>query len=183
MITDGFGESKTPGRIEPQWYALYTRSRHEKFVAALLEAKGFSVFLPVKEARRQVASVRARTVCSPLFPGYVFCSFVCTGETIHRIISTQGVVSIVGTRRVPVPIPDEQIDSIRRVITCRTPCHPGRDYRRGDQVTVKAGPLTGLKGRLIRYKNERVLVIVVELLKRAVLVDIDQNVLELARTA
>jgi transcription antitermination factor NusG len=113
-----------------------------------------------------------------LFPGYVFCSFVCNGEGYHRVISTQGVVSIVGTRHVPVPIPDEQIESIRRVVTCPTSYRPGMACRHGDQVTVKSGPLTGLKGRLVRNKNERVFVIVVELLKRAVLVDIDQNLLE-----
>ena len=183
-MMDGLGGSKTPGcGAEPQWYALYTRSRHERFVATLLEAKGFSVFLPVREAGRQVSPLRTRMVDFPLFPGYVFCSFVCNGESYHRVISTQGVVSIVGTRRVPVPIPDEQIESIRRVVMCRTSHRPGTDCRRGDEVTIKAGPLTGLKGRLIRNKNERVFVIVVELLKRAVLVDIDQNLLESVATA
>ena len=176
---DAHGGSKTLDRpLEPQWYALYTRSRHERFVATLLEAKGFSVFLPVREAGRQVSHLRTRTVYFPLFPGYVFCRFVCNGESYHRVISTQGVVSIVGTRQVPVPIPDEQIESIRRVVTCRTSYRPGTSCRHGDQVTVKSGPLTGLKGRLVRNKNERVFVIVVELLKRAVLVDIDQNLLE-----
>jgi transcription antitermination factor NusG len=177
---NGIDGSKAPaGFAEPRWYALYTRSRHERFVANLLAAKGFSVFLPTQEEGRYVSRLRSQMVRFPLFPGYLFSSFVCNGENYHRIISTQGVVSIVGTRQSPIPIPNEQIESIKRLLLCHVSYRQDFKYRRGQEVMINAGPLMGLKGKLVRDKNKRVFVIVVELLKRAVLVDIDQNLLEL----
>jgi len=69
---------------KPSWYAVYTRSRHEKKVAAQLEEKGILTFLPlVTETHRW--SDRRKVIAFPLFPGY---TFVHTQLTPHQRLRT-----------------------------------------------------------------------------------------------
>ena len=54
-----------------RWYAVHTRSRHEKLVAERLQERGMTAFLPlVKETHRW--SDRKKTVELPLFSCYIF---------------------------------------------------------------------------------------------------------------
>ena len=88
-------------RIAPQeasevrWYALHTRSRHEKRVAAHLEERGLTAFLPlVREVH--VWSDRRKVVEVPVFPGYVFTRIVYAAELRVQLLKTEGVASIIG---------------------------------------------------------------------------------------
>lgn len=57
-----------------RWYALRTRSRHEKRVQEQLSARGIEPFLPLVEPWRQWKD-RRKLVAFPLFPGYCFARF------------------------------------------------------------------------------------------------------------
>jgi len=68
-----------------QWYAIQTRSRHEKFVDSQLKQRGVTTFLPlVNELRRW--SDRQKLVQLPLFSSYVFARFVASVENRIRIV-------------------------------------------------------------------------------------------------
>lgn len=161
-----------------QWYGVYTRPRHEKMAATLIEAKGFRVFLPVREVQRELSALRSKTFYLPLFPGYLFTNFNWDAAKAHVIKSTHGVVSIVGNGQSPNPIPDEQIRSVERLMTCGAACRLVPYLRRGQEVTVKAGPMQGLTGRVVRHKKRSLFVVVLDLLQRAVCVDLDLEMLE-----
>src|SRR5437763_14951757 len=97
-----------------RWYALQLRSRWESSTAALLSCKGYQTFLPTyKNARR--GSSRSKEVQAPLFPGYLFCRFnVCDRLPV---LITPGVISVVGTGRVPIPGAGLEIEAIERMVS------------------------------------------------------------------
>ena len=55
----------------PRWYAVHTRSRHEKRVSQMLEGKAVECFLPLYQSVHRWND-RNALVSQPLFPGYVF---------------------------------------------------------------------------------------------------------------
>ncbi|MDT7816044.1 MAG: transcription termination/antitermination protein NusG [Acidobacteriaceae bacterium] len=65
-----------PKVVKRAWFAVYTISRHEKFVQAQLTAKQIQSFLPLYKVERRWRNGVRREIQYPLFPGYVF---VCLG--------------------------------------------------------------------------------------------------------
>src|SRR5215472_1578045 len=87
-----------------QWFALHTRSRHEKQVAAQLQDKGVEVFLPLaKEVRRW--SDRRKLIELPLFSCYVFVCLGLTNRARAVAVQTPGVLRFVGFQDGPAAIP------------------------------------------------------------------------------
>ena len=56
---------------ELKWYAVTTRSRHEKVVAEQLWQKEIECFLPLREVLSTWKD-RRKKIQLPLFPGYLF---------------------------------------------------------------------------------------------------------------
>ncbi len=153
------------------WFALHVETNREKHVAALLRNKGYTEFLPLYRARRRWSD-RYKDVQLALFPGYLFCRF----DPLHRlpILTTPGVRYVVGSGRTPVPVSDDEIEAIRRIVTCGLSSLPWPFLRVGDFVRLEEGPLAGLEGILIQVKNQHRLVVSVTLLQRSVAVEIDR---------
>jgi transcription antitermination factor NusG len=161
---------------ESAWYALYTRHQHEKAVARVLSGKGFQVFLPLYDAVRRWKD-RTKQISLPLFPCYVFL------QGVHRrldILSTPGVHSVVSSEGRPAPISEEEIEAIRRMIESKALIEPHPFLKTGDWIRVKAGPLAGVEGILVRKKNQWRLVVSVELLQKSVAVEVDASSVERA---
>src|ERR1700730_10579900 len=77
---------------ESRWFAVRTRSRHEKIVANQLQSRGITAFLPlVTQVHRW--SDRKKTVEMPLFPGYTFVQIVPSSEQYVRVLRVYGVSS------------------------------------------------------------------------------------------
>lgn len=154
------------------WYALYTRSHFEKSVAAELARKGVEAYLPlVREIHRW--KDRMKAVETPVFPGYVFTRLADTPLERLRVLRTAGVVRILGQAGRIEPIPDIEIESIRKLILSRASFAAHPFLREGAWVRVKRGPLAGVEGYLVRRKNQDRLVISVEMLSQAVATEID----------
>jgi transcription antitermination factor NusG len=154
------------------WLALQTRAGHERMVASILEEKWYEVFLPLIETHRKWSD-RVKTIVTPLFPGYVFCR--TTSDAVGRIVSTNGVCRIVGFGKVPALVDDKEIESIRRIIASGVPACPCQYLHAGQRVTIAAGPLAGLEGIVVRSGGHHQLVVSVELLRRAVAVQLDAS--------
>jgi transcription antitermination factor NusG len=146
---------------EEHWYALYTRARHEKAVAALLQQKGVTTFLPLF-SRVHRWSDRRKTVQVCLFPGYTFVRVDAAPESRVHILQTHGVVGFVGTGRLGIPIPDKQIEDIQTVLAQNIPCAIFPFLRVGQRVRIRGGCLDGIEGRLVTLRGDRSLVISVE---------------------
>ena len=158
--------------MDPHWFAIWTRSRHEKLVRDQLAKKSdVDVFLPTigKWSRWKD---RKKKIDWPLFPGYVFARFV-PDERVG-ILKVDGVVQIISNNGMLSAIPDEEIESIRTLVDSELAYDPVPLIKEGDMVKVTSGPLKGVVGRLIKKKGVAArLVLSVDLIGQAVSVEVD----------
>ena len=154
-----------------QWYALWTRSRHEHVVRDQLEQKHVETFLPTITKWSRWKD-RKKKIDWPLFPGYCFARFDSTDSL--PILKCTGVVNIVSFEGKPAPIPSYELDSIRVLIGSEMQFDPCPLIHEGMLVEVVHGPLRGVKGRLLRKDVHRAqLVLSVDLIGQAVSVFVD----------
>lgn len=156
----------------PRWYALRTRSRHEKRVSAKIDHQGIEVFLPLI-GRRSRWKDRTVQVQFPLFPGYCFARFAW--EDRLRVLTAPGVVEVLGAAGLGVPVAETEIESVRRLIASTLPVDPYPFLEPGMSVEVRRGPLEGLRGFLIRKAPKARLVIAVSLIRQGASVEIDAD--------
>jgi transcription antitermination factor NusG len=168
-------ESPDTSNLNLGWHALYTRHQHERTVAKSLSAKGFEVFLPLYNAVHRWKDCD-KQVLLPLFPCYVFLRGPCARWL--PILTTPGIHSVVAFSGGPAMIPSEEIHSIRRAVDGPLKVEPHPFIRCGDRVRLKAGPLHGLEGILIRKKSLWKLLVSIEMLQRSVAVEVDASTIE-----
>jgi transcription termination/antitermination protein NusG len=159
-----------PSSAEVRWFALWTRSRHEQVVREQLEQKRVEAFLPTV-TRWSRWKDRKKKIDWPLFPGYCFARF----DPRERlpILKCTGVVNIISFEGEPAPIPEQEIDGIRRLVETDLAYDPCPMIREGEMVEVVHGPLKGVIGRLVRKNDKARLVLSVDLIGQAVSVEVD----------
>lgn len=159
----------------PQWYAIHTRSRHEQKVKEQLEKKNIIQFLPMI-ARLRYWKDRKKLVNFPLFPGYIFGYFPLKDRL--KILTTVGVVKIIGFGEGPVPIPEKQISAIQLMVSSGLKYDPVPYFKEGQCVRVRRGPLAGVEGILIEKRKKFRLVISVDLIQHSAALEIDSADIE-----
>jgi transcription termination/antitermination protein NusG len=153
----------------PYWYAIQTRSRHEKIARDQLAAKGITHLLPLWR-KRSVWKDRIKVVEFPLFSGYLFGYFALSQKI--AVLEVPGIVRIVGLGGQPIPVPDDQIEAIQAIVTQRLSYDPHPYLTEGMRVRIKHGVLAGIEGLLVTKKQQQRLVISVDLIQQSVIVDI-----------
>jgi len=153
--------------VDRSWFAIETRPRYEKRVAAGLKEKGVDAFLPLISAMHKWSD-RRRVVQLPLFPGYVFVRIVNGLSLRVSVLRTSGVQKFVGTPRVGTSIPECQIAAIRTIVEHKIPftLHPFLSI--GRRVRLRGGSLDGVEGILLAKNGDHSLVVSVELIQRSV---------------
>ena len=164
----------TPSPELPEWYALYTRSRFEKKLMSELTDRSIEVFLPMREVLSRWKD-RKKKIWIPLFPGYIFVHQVDTPANRYRILNVPGAVRFIGFNSQTVPIPQEQIDGVRRFLECNLMVDPYPYMRIGRRVEVIAGPLKGIQGKLVQKRGRFRFVLQVDLIRQAISVEIDAS--------
>jgi transcription antitermination factor NusG len=156
--------------VGASWYAIWTRSRHEQVVRDQIVKKGVEAFLPTI-ARWSRWKDRKKKIDWPLFPGYCFARFEADDRL--PILQCSGVVSIVSFNGEIAPIPEHEIDGIRRLVESDLQYDPCPLIREGMIAEVVSGPLKGVIGRLVRKGAHARLVLAVDLIGQAVSVEVD----------
>ena len=163
------------GTDSAPWFAINARPRYEKMVAAMLAYKGCSAYLPLYRKRRKWSD-RVVEIDYPLFPGYLFCRFHATQR--RPVITTPGVVSVLGASGQPEPIPEHEITAIQNMLRSGFPVEPHPHLREGERITISKGPLRGVDGFLVKTKSHLKVVVSVTILHRSVAVELDQEALQ-----
>jgi transcriptional antiterminator NusG len=163
------GKNEAAWIDQTRWYAVRTRSRHEKLVARQLENQGIESFLPIVTQTRNWSD-RRKQVETPLFSGYTFLRMIHSSEDRVRVLRTQGVVSFVGIHGTGIPIPDHQIEDIKTLVESRIPYEERPFLHIGQRVRVRGGALDGIQGILVAENGDRSLVISVEPIQRSLCV-------------
>lgn len=160
--------------VQPEWYALYTRSRFEKKMLSELTDRGIEVFLPMREILSRWKD-RKKKIWIPLFPGYIFVNHVDTPENRFRVLNIRGAVRFVTLEGHAAPIPEAQIEYVRRFLESSIAIDPYPYLQAGSRVEVIAGPLKGIQGILVEKRGRFRFVIQVDLIRQAVSVEIDAS--------
>ncbi len=161
------------GESTTAWYAIRTRGRHEKVVDRQFIERGIEAFLPQVSRRHRWAD-RWKDVTLPLFPGYCFARFpYADPECRLAVLTSVGVVDILGINGHPAPIPDDEISAVQRLVTAVLPVDPHPYLRKGMEVEVIRGPLMGLRGILVRKAKRARLVVSVHLIQQSVAAELD----------
>lgn len=154
------------------WYAIHTRSRHEKRVVSELHRRGIVTFLPLYSEVRQWSD-RRMSVEVPLFSCYAFVNIDFSNSNRVEVLRTAGVLSFVGGNHHSVSIADLEIETIQRLLAS----HIGVTYHPflnvGQRVRLRGGALEGIEGILTRFNGSSRLVISVETIQRSLSITVD----------
>ncbi|HSB76578.1 MAG TPA: UpxY family transcription antiterminator [Terriglobales bacterium] len=174
-LTPGEGKLPEAPGVQAQWFAAYTRSRHEKVVAEALQKRTVEHFLPLYETVRTWKNGRFK-VQLPLFPGYLFVHIALRDRL--NVLQVPGVVRLVGFNGAPAPLPQAEVEIIRNALLKGIEAEPHPYLRVGQRVRITSGPMEGLQGILLRRRGRPRVVVSVDLIMRSVALDIDAAQLE-----
>jgi transcription antitermination factor NusG len=162
------------GWQEPRWYALFVRTNQERRVAHALSQREVEHLLPCYSAIHQWKDRRVKLQL-PLFPGYLFVRL----PLVERLLAltVPNVICLVGKKNAPSILSDEEIAAIRNA-SMYGQAQPHADLAEGERVIITLGPLTGMRGVLLRAHNRARVVVSVESISRAFVVEVDAACVE-----
>lgn len=156
------------------WYAVYVKSRTEKKVLIELEYQNIEAYLPLRKTLRQWSD-RKKWIDMPLIPGYIF---VHISQAFYdRVLQIPGVVSYVRFEGKAATIPENQINTIKKLLRQ----HDieieisYKNFQQGDPVEVMAGPLMGTKGKLVLFKGKKRVAIEIAQMNLSLTVEVPLN--------
>jgi transcription antitermination factor NusG len=155
-----------------RWYALHTRARHEKVVEHRLREYGMETYLPtVQEVHRW--SDRKKRVEAPLFSCYLFLRCALTPQDRNQVYRIGSVLGFVGGGAAGMAIPDDQIESVRTLLSQASPWRSHPFLKAGQRVRIRGGALDGVEGIFVSENGDRSLVVSVDAIQRSLAVRID----------
>jgi transcriptional antiterminator RfaH len=163
------------------WYAVYTQPHAEAKAFEHLLRQGYSPYLP--RYRTRVSHARRRQILlRPLFPRYLFAGVDRAAMPWRPILSTFGVTDLVRTGDEPTPVPAEIVAAIREREEAGVfdRVDPQRSLRLGDLVRVTTGAFEDMVGRLVELREQDRVVVLLELLGRAVRAQLCADAVEAA---
>ena len=149
--------SKLITHIDEKWYAVRTKFRSEKYVVEGLNLQGVTGYIPLLKKVKQY-SKKKKEHFIPLIHCYVFVKV--SSKNYKKIYSINGVFDFVRIGGRMIPIPDDEIILMQRIVGERfdlradvlTPVE-------GAPVEILAGSLTGLRGTLVKQANNNEFVV------------------------
>ncbi|MBW4890078.1 UpxY family transcription antiterminator [Mucilaginibacter sp. HMF5004] len=158
------------------WYPVYTNPRAEKKAFDQLNKKGIETYFPTQKTLKQWSD-RKKWVEEPLFNSYLFVKI--SEKEYTDVLQTNGVCRFVYFSGKASFIPEQQINNIKLLTSNAIPFEiidPG--YKKGEKVRVKTGPMQGLTGELIDFRLQKKMLIRLEHISHALLVEIPMAFIE-----
>ena len=154
------------------WYAVYTRPRHEKKVFETLQEMEWEAFLPLVP-RVRLWKDRKKKVEMPLFSSYLFARF----DYKYRfdLLHISGVVKVVNFKGTPAVVPEWQIDALKKMIANPEKMQLEQYMRAGEQVEVIEGVFKGMRGAVKVVKGMTRLMVTIEGIQQTVSVELDSS--------
>jgi len=170
-----FGDQAAPQMDGRLWHVLHTKPRQEKSLARQLRQSELPFFLPLI-ARRAMRRGRLQTSYLPLFTGY--CFLLASEKERIKALATNRIVRA-------LQVPDqgklwEDLQQIHRLIETGAPITPEGRLIPGALVEIRSGPLTGMKGVIVRTAKAKRFVVQVDFIQRGASVELEDYML--ART-
>lgn len=142
--------------ITKTWYAVYTKPRWEKKVAALLLENGIEHYCPINKVIKQWSD-RKKVVFEPLFKGYVFVNL--EEQKKWEVKKIPGILNFVYWLGKPAQIRNEEIDIIRKFLNEFDDVQvEQKGFVVNTEVRIKQGVLMNYKGVVIEVLGSRAVV-------------------------
>lgn len=154
----------------PSWVAISTVPRHEKHVSEILRERRIENFLPLYRALRQWKKCCPVVLELPLFPSYLFVRLSAAAR--GSVLGVPGVLAIVGSRREAWSLPDFEVEAMRTGLHLRK-AEPHPYLVVGQRARIKAGPLVGMEGVLLRKRSSFRVVLTLDVIMQSVAVEVD----------
>lgn len=154
------------------WYLLHTKPRQEMRALQNLEQQGYPCYLPLLPVEK--LHQNNLTVCDePLFPRYLFIQLGqgSVSQSWGPIRSTKGVNRLVSFGMEPAKVDDGLIDQIK-LYEARLQGEPERLFNAGERVQLIEGPFAGIEGVYQMTDGEQRVMVLIELLSKAVTVQV-----------
>ena len=143
-------------QIEKTWYAVYTKPRWEKKVAAMLLEAGIENYCPINKVTRQWSD-RKKVVLEPVFKGYVFVKV--EEQKKWEVKSIPGILNFVYWLGKPAVIRDEEIDVIRKFLNEFNDVQvESKGLVVNSEVRIKQGVLMNYHGVIVEVIGSRAVV-------------------------
>ena len=170
--------NNTHSKTDFCWFAVYVRSRFEIKVANMLLSSGIETFVATVERLRQWKD-RKKLVSFPLFPGYIFVHIDKSPQSRLSVLKTKGVIRFIEMiPGKPVPLPEEQILSLKTLVENKAHLDPYPYLKEGSPVRIRTGPFSGIEGVLVRKRDKHLLVLSVDVLQKGVALSISASEVE-----
>ena len=152
-----------------RWYAVFTQPHGETKAVEHLLRQGYLAYLP--RYRTRISHARRRqTVLRPLFPRYLFAGIDRASMRWRPILSTFGVADVVRAGDEPATVPSNIVATIRAREEAGDfdRLNLQHTLRLGEFVRVTAGAFEDMVGMLVELRDRDRIVVLLELLGRAV---------------
>lgn len=168
---EGAGKRASLGKVltedkerdtNPQWYVIHTYSGYEDQVAESLKQrvdtldmkdKIFDIVVP-KEKQIEIKGGKRKKVEKKIFPGYILVKMVMTKNSWYVVRNTPSVTGFIGTGTDPVPIMEEEVETILKRMGVEEPKYK-IDLVNGDPVKINDGPFKDMEAIVSDIDQEK----------------------------
>lgn len=167
---------------KPKWYVVHTYSGYENKVKVDLEKTiqnrnlqdlMFDVQIPMEEVV-ETKNDKPKLVMRKKFPGYVLIKMLMTDDSWYVVRNTRGVTGFVGPGSKPVPLKDEEVESMGIVEPL-----VNVEVEVGENVKITSGPLENFVAQIQEINIEkRKIKALVNMFGRETPVELDFNQVE-----
>ncbi|MFA5411606.1 MAG: transcription termination/antitermination protein NusG [Candidatus Omnitrophota bacterium] len=147
-----------------KWYVVHTQTGAEDKVKTLLESRvaaqslgdSISQIIIPTEQVSEVRSGKKRISQRKFFPGYLIVEMELNEQTYLLIKTTTGVTGFIGLGKKPMPLPQQEVDSIlKRTEETQVKPSPKIIFEKGEQVRVTEGPFVNFNGTIEEIHPEK----------------------------
>src|SRR3989338_6000109 len=159
---DNITSSATVGGKKTHWYVVNTYSGHEAKVAATLKQriesqklqdKILDILVPTQE-KIEIKEGKKSKVKEKIFPGYLLVRMILDDNTWLAVRTTPGITGFVGSANKPTPLPDEEVNSIKKFMSLEAPKFK-TTFSVGEAVKITDGPFSEFLGSISELDEEK----------------------------
>ncbi|TPJ75818.1 hypothetical protein FJ422_30845 [Mesorhizobium sp. B2-6-3] len=152
-----------------RWFVVRVVPNSEKAVEESLGNVGIECWRPMEKRLRRAPHAKRQVVFqAPVFPGYLFVRVVNQDATWSGILSVEGVVSVLGGRVGPVPVPEVNLMEFKKKLGEKSTDKDVVEaaFPLGAEVLIEEGPFASFTGVIESVLEERSAVVLVEIFGR-----------------
>jgi transcriptional antiterminator RfaH len=157
----------------PCWRVVHVKPRCEKKLATYCGVNSVTCDLPLREETK-VYQRRRVTVTKPVFPGYCFLKY---GEAQKIVVLKSNllvrVLEVVDQNQLV-----RELEQVRQALAVDPTLDACAAFQAGKRVSIRSGPFCGLEGVVQMVRGKARVVLNVEMIGRALAVEVDMEMLE-----